>query len=128
MSSIRSILEDILEIHEGTSLASVTDEWGEIYIFEDDETGVAVADALMKAAKRGVQVYLLLDGYASQHLPDDFITELKTNGVQFRWFEPVFRGRYFYFGRRMHHKILVTDALHSLIGGVNISNRFHIRC
>ena len=97
----------------------------QIYIFEDDETGVAVADALMKAAKRGVQVYLLLDGYASQHLPDDFIAELKTNGVQFRWFEPVFRSRYFYFGRRMHHKILVTDALYSLIGGVNISNRYN---
>jgi cardiolipin synthase len=97
----------------------------QIYIFEDDETGVAVADALMKAAKRGVQVYLLLDGYASQHLPDAFITELKTNGIQFRWFEPVFRSRYFYFGRRMHHKILVTDALHSLIGGVNISNRYN---
>ena len=97
----------------------------QIYIFEDDETGVAVADALMKAAKRGVQVYLLLDGYASQNLPDDFIAELKANGVQFRWFEPVFKGRYFYFGRRMHHKILVTDALHSLIGGVNISNRYN---
>ena len=97
----------------------------QIYIFEDDETGVAVADALMKAAKRGVQVYLLLDGYASQHLPDEFIAELKKNGVQFRWFEPVVRSRYFYFGRRLHHKILVTDALHSLIGGVNISNRYN---
>ncbi len=97
----------------------------QIYIFEDDETGKAVADALMKAAKRGVQVYLLLDGYASQHLPDEFIAELKRNAVQFRWFEPVFRSRYFYFGRRMHHKILVTDALHSLIGGVNISNRYN---
>ncbi len=97
----------------------------QIYIFENDETGIAVADALMKAAKRGVQVYLLLDGYASQHLPDEFIATLKANGVQFRWFEPVFRSRYFYFGRRMHHKILVTDALHSLIGGVNISNRYN---
>ena len=97
----------------------------QIYIFEDDETGVSVADALKKAAKRGVQVYLLLDGYASQHLPDEFIAELKMNGIQFRWFEPVFRSRYFYFGRRMHHKILVTDALYSLVGGVNISNRYN---
>jgi cardiolipin synthase A/B len=97
----------------------------QIYIFDDDETGSEVATALMKAAKRGVKVYLLLDGYASQNLPDKFITDLKESGVQFRWFEPVFRSRYFYFGRRMHHKIVVVDALHSLVGGVNISNRYN---
>jgi cardiolipin synthase len=97
----------------------------QIYIFEDDETGTAVAEALLNACARGVKVYLLLDGYASQNLPDEFIQHLKTGGIQFRWFEPVFRSRYFYFGRRLHHKILVTDALHSLVGGVNISNRYN---
>lgn len=97
----------------------------QIYIFEEDETGTAVAEALLAAAARGVNVYLLLDGYASQHLPDEFIERLKVGGIQFRWFEPVFRSRYFYFGRRLHHKILVTDAMHSLVGGVNISNRYN---
>jgi cardiolipin synthase A/B len=97
----------------------------QIYIFEDDETGTEVGAALMKAAQRGVKVYLLLDGYASQYLPDEFIAQLKASGVQFRWFEPVFRSRYFYFGRRMHHKIVVIDAVHSLVGGVNISNRYN---
>lgn len=97
----------------------------QIYIFEDDETGIEVATALMKAAQRGVKVYLLLDGYASQYLPDEFIAQLKENGIHFRWFEPVFRSRYFYFGRRMHHKLVVVDAIHSLVGGVNISNRYN---
>nr|WP_294907261.1 phospholipase D-like domain-containing protein [uncultured Lacibacter sp.] len=95
------------------------------YIFEADETGTSVANALCNAAKRGVQVYLLLDGYASQNLPEDFILDLKKAGVSFRWFEPVFRSRYFYFGRRMHHKLLVTDVNYSLVGGVNISNRYN---
>lgn len=95
------------------------------YIFEEDETGLEVAAALMKAAQRGVQVYVLLDGYASQDLTDEFIQQLKKSGIHFRWFEPVFRSRYFYFGRRLHHKIVVTDALHSLIAGVNISNRYN---
>jgi cardiolipin synthase len=97
----------------------------QIYIFEDDETGTEVATALMKAAQRGVKVYLLLDGYASQYLPAEFIAQLKASGIQFRWFEPVFRSKYFYFGRRMHHKIVVIDAVHSLVGGVNISNRYN---
>ena len=97
----------------------------QIYIFEDDETGVEVATALMKAAQRGVKVYLLLDGYASQYLPDEFIVQLKEGGVQFRWFEPLFRSRHFYFGRRLHHKLIVVDTVHSLVGGVNISNRYN---
>lgn len=95
------------------------------YIFEADETGTAVAETLMKAAKRGVHVYLLLDGYASQQLSAAFIAALKENGVQFRWFEPVFKSRHFYIGRRLHQKILVTDGLYSLTGGVNISNRYN---
>ena len=95
------------------------------YIFEQDESGIQIATALMKAAQRGVQVYVLLDGYASQDLTDEFIQQLKDNGVHFHWFEPVFRSRYFYFGRRLHHKLVVTDALHSLVGGMNISNRYN---
>ena len=39
------------------------------YIFDGDETGRLVANALLRAAGRKVQVFILLDGYASQHLP-----------------------------------------------------------
>src|SRR5687768_4464386 len=39
------------------------------YIFDDDETGSRIANALMEAAGRGVQVFVLVDGYASQGLP-----------------------------------------------------------
>ena len=95
------------------------------YIFECDETGTEVGAALMKAAQRGVQIYILLDGYASQHLSKKFIEQLKDSGIHFRWFEPVIRSKYFYFGRRLHHKLLVTDKEYSLVGGVNISNKYN---
>ncbi len=95
------------------------------YIFEDDETGGMVADALIRAAKRNVQVYLLLDGYASQELAKPFIARLKQDGVHFRWFAPLIKSRLFYLGRRMHHKFLVTDASYGLAGGINISDRYN---
>ncbi len=95
------------------------------YIFEEDETGRMVADALKDAASRRVKVYVLLDGYASQDLSKGFITELRGAGVFFRWFWPLFKSRHFYLGRRMHHKILVTDGACGLAGGVNISNRYN---
>ncbi|MGB8192365.1 MAG: phospholipase D-like domain-containing protein [Chitinophagaceae bacterium] len=97
----------------------------QIYIFDADETGRAVAECLMNAARRGVSVFVLVDGYASRSLPREFVTEIRNAGVYFRFFEPLLRSSNFYFGRRLHHKIFVADALHSLIGGINISNRYN---
>jgi len=95
------------------------------YIYDDDETGRQVADALKAAAQRNVSVYLLTDGYASQVMARQFINDLKEAGVNFRYFEPVFRSKYFYFGRRMHHKVLVADTKYGLVGGINITNRYN---
>jgi cardiolipin synthase A/B len=95
------------------------------YIFDDDETGQAVADALIEAAGRKVAVYVLIDGYASRHISREFVARIRQSGVCLRFFEPLFKSSNFYFGRRLHHKIFVADAMHSLLGGVNISNRYN---
>lgn len=95
------------------------------YIYNDDETGRIIANALQEAAKRKVSVYLMADGYASQTLSKNFIRGLKNAGIHFRFFEPFFRSRYFYFGRRMHHKVVVVDVKYALVGGVNIADRYN---
>ena len=95
------------------------------YIFDEDQTGMTIARALMRAASREVKVFLLLDGYASQDLSPAFIEELQEAGVHFRWFGPILKNRYLYFGRRLHHKVVVADAHRCLIGGVNITDRYN---
>ncbi len=95
------------------------------YIFDDDETGQEVANALIAAAQRGVNVYMMVDGYASQRLSSSFIKKLKDANVNFRFFKPLLHSRYYYLGRRMHHKIIVADATLVMVGGVNISNRYN---
>ena len=95
------------------------------YIYDEDETGKQVAGALKQAVLRKVEVHLMADGYASKEISEDFIAELKAAGIQFRFFEPLFRSRDFYFGRRMHHKITVADTKYALVGGINISNRYN---
>ncbi|MCK6618329.1 MAG: phospholipase D-like domain-containing protein [Cyclobacteriaceae bacterium] len=95
------------------------------YIYEADETGKRIAAALMRAAGRGIYVHLLVDGYASQNLPAAFIDDLRNKGVHFRFFEPLFKSKYFYFGRRLHHKVLVVDGRYGVVGGLNISNRYN---
>lgn len=95
------------------------------YIFDDDKTGTIVAEALKAAVLRKVSVYLMADGYASQALSKKFIAGLEDAGIQFRFFEPFFKSKQFYFGRRMHHKVFVADAKMALVGGINISNRYN---
>jgi cardiolipin synthase len=95
------------------------------YIYDADETGKMVADALKAAVKRKVRVYLLTDGYASKKMSKTFIKELKEAGIYFRFFNPLFKSKYFYFGRRLHHKVTVVDARYAMTGGVNITDRYN---
>lgn len=95
------------------------------YIFDDDFTGSRVAEALMTAARRYVNVYVLVDGYASQVMAQKLIDRLRQAGVHFRFFEPLLHSSYFYFGRRLHHKIFVADNQYALVGGLNIADRYN---
>lgn len=95
------------------------------YIFNDDQTGSEIAEALKAAARRGVNVYLLVDGYASRDLPPAFIESLEEAGVNFRFFQPLFKSDRFYFGRRLHHKVMVFDHRTALVSGTNIADRYN---
>jgi cardiolipin synthase A/B len=95
------------------------------YIFEADETGKAIAQTLMSASQRGVDVYMMVDGYASRDLDEDIVRAMLQAGIRFRFFEPVLASNSFYFGRRLHHKVAVADMLLALVGGVNISDRYN---
>jgi cardiolipin synthase len=97
----------------------------QVYIFDEDDTGKAVAEKLIEARKRNVDVQVLLDGYASRSLSKEFKDILRNAGIQLRFFNPIFKSENFYFGRRLHHKILVCDGLYALVGGINISNRYN---
>lgn len=96
----------------------------QVYIFEEDETGTHIADMLVQAALKGVSVYLLVDGYASQNLSRSFVSKLEDADVHFAWFEPLFKSSRFYFGRRLHYKVLVVDGIEAMVGGINISERY----
>ena len=95
------------------------------YIYDEDETGKQIANALIRAAARNVNVYLLLDGYASQNLSKTFVSQLINGGVNFRFFNPFFKSEYFYLARRLHHKVIVADSSVGMVAGINVSNRYN---
>jgi cardiolipin synthase len=95
------------------------------YIFDPDETGRAVANALIAAAQRGVKVYMLIDGYGSQNIDREFMQWLKSEKIFVRKFQPMLKGRKYYLGRRLHHKIVVVDSWRCTVAGLNISDRYN---
>jgi cardiolipin synthase len=113
---------DLLErlIDEATSSIHL-----QTYIFDADSTGRRIARALLNAASRNVKVALLIDGYASQHLPFWLVESFREAGIQFNWFHPLWKSKKFYFGRRLHHKVIVVDSQKVLVGGLNISDRYN---
>lgn len=97
----------------------------QVYILDDDETGKTITAALREAAARKVQVFLLADGFGSRTLHKPFVKTLRQAGVHFAFFEPLFKSSHFYIGRRLHTKIVVTDARYGMVGGINITNRYN---
>lgn len=95
------------------------------YIFEADRTGYQVADALKRAAKRGVQVQVLADGFGSKDLPDPFVADLVAAGVEFRFFKLFVSIWKWRSGRTLHHKVTVADSRQAIMGGVNIADKYH---
>lgn len=96
----------------------------QIYIFEEDETGIQILTALKQAAKRGVSIHLVLDAFGSNGLSRKFISEIIHAGIYLRFFAPLFSNDTFRFGRRLHHKVVVIDDSKALIGGINISDKY----
>jgi cardiolipin synthase len=92
------------------------------YIFAEDLSGRSVADALMRAARRGVSVHLLIDGFGSKELSAKFLQNLQGAGVWVFKYRPdispwtLQRDRL----RRLHHKIAVVDARVAFVGGINV--------
>lgn len=106
--------------------SAVQDIYLETYIFFDDETGDAVAAALIRAARRGVSVHLLIDGFGSKEYPQSKRDALKSGGVQLRIYRPGFMNfRFLRTGlRRLHRKLVVIDERIAFVGGINVLHDF----
>ncbi|HSN42293.1 MAG TPA: cardiolipin synthase ClsB [Burkholderiales bacterium] len=99
----------------------------ETYIFEDDDAGRRIAEALKRAARRGVAAHLLVDGYGSKTLDRSLIAGMQDAGVRFLVYRPdispwTFRRQRL---RRMHRKLAVIDARVAFVGGINIIDDMH---
>jgi len=94
----------------------------ESYIFSDDRAGAMVSNALVDAARRGVEVRLLVDGTGG-HL-GALADQMKKAGVNVRIYHPVRPWNLLRIGQRTHRKILVVDGAVCFTGGLGIEERW----
>ena len=93
----------------------------ETFIFDFDAAGLRVAEALERAAARGVTVYLLIDGIGTPSVPSAWQQRFDVAGVQWHRFSPLGPAgllnpvRW----RRLHRKLCVVDQSLAFCGGIN---------
>ena len=97
--------------------------WLATYIFHDDSASRTMADALMAAARRGVRVRVVVDGFGSKATLPTLRRWVDGSGVALAVFRPIDRwyswlqpGQL----RRLHQKLLAADTELAFVGGINI--------
>jgi putative cardiolipin synthase len=103
------------------------------YIWQDDLTGRIFANALLRAADRGVRVRVLLDDVGAK-ANDEILLSLDSHpNIEIRLFNPIasrtFRGLgmlsdFSRVNRRMHNKAFVADNQVAILGGRNIGDEY----
>ncbi|MFO0660047.1 MAG: cardiolipin synthase [Polyangiaceae bacterium] len=97
----------------------------EFYIFDPDQAGQLLLDALLDRARAGVEVRLLRDAMGSRDLRDSHLTELVEAGAKVAEFLPINPlVRPFSVNFRNHRKIVVIDGETAFTGGMNVANEY----
>jgi len=97
--------------------------WLETYIFADDDTGRRVADALIGASRRGVDVRVIVDGWgARNYLTPTLAQRLIDGGVDLLKYRPEVMPWHFrsHRLRRLHRKLCHVDGRVAFVGGINV--------
>ncbi|MFO8111678.1 MAG: cardiolipin synthase [Desulfosalsimonadaceae bacterium] len=97
------------------------------YIFDTDDIGSAFVDALARAAGRGVDVRVIVDGVGEYYSFPRVSALLRKEGIpHVRFLPPKLIPPMFHINLRNHRKILVADGDTGFTGGMNIRDRHMI--
>ncbi len=94
------------------------------YVYWTGDIAVEFAEELSAAARRGVEVRLLVDAYGGRSMDPALIEQMEQAGCQFAWFHPL---RWYNLNRinnRTHRKVLVVDGRVGFTGGVGIATEW----
>ncbi|MCU0599844.1 MAG: cardiolipin synthase [Desulfobacterales bacterium] len=94
------------------------------YIFDTSKSGWQFIEALSRAAHRGVDVRVIIDGVGEFHSLTRAGDKLDRRGVRLaRFLEPTLIPPAIHINLRNHRKIMIADGQTAYTGGMNISDR-----
>lgn len=96
----------------------------ESYILKSDAVGARFADALARAAARGLQVRLLADWFGMRGISSSYLRQLRSRGVHARVFNRAGFRPWFGIVPRDHRKLLVVDSAAGITGGIGIGDEW----
>lgn len=97
----------------------------QFYIWRRDARGNAVLERLIAAAKRGVEVRLLLDPIGCFGLRKSHFSRLIEAGGKFAWFRTAHPLRnQWTFTLRNHRKLQIIDGRRCFVGGMNMGREY----
>ena len=97
--------------------------WLESYLFADDASGRRIAEAMARAAKRGVKVRVMVDGWGAKfYLTPALARFMRDAGIEVLKYRPEvapwqFRSHRL---RRLHRKLVHVDRRIAFVGGINV--------
>jgi cardiolipin synthase len=94
------------------------------FVYEAGEIPTQFAAAFTAAARRGVQVRVVLDRNGAKKTPAALINEMRSAGCAVRWFGTARWYDWQRYNRRTHRKLLVVDGEVAFIGGVGIADQW----
>ncbi len=96
------------------------------YIFDNDAIGQELAQSLIDAVRRGVEVRVLIDAVGSRYSRPSIVGLLRRGGVRTARFMTNSMGllRMPYANLRSHRKVLVADGRIGFSGGMNVRAAF----
>lgn len=97
--------------------------WVATYIFHDDPAAQALAASMIAAARRGVRVRVVVDGFGTNRTLAAVQRLFEGTGVALAVFRPIDRWwRWLQPGqlRRLHHKLCAVDGDTGFVGGINV--------
>jgi cardiolipin synthase len=95
----------------------------ESFIYEDGVVGDQFTNEFVKAAQRGVEVRVVLDGFGAS-LSDESEKKLTDAGVQVVWFNLVRPWSLEEANYRTHRKVLVVDGEVAFTGGLGLADHW----
>ena len=107
------------------------------YVFQNDDSGQLLLDAILHAARRGVRVRMLIDDSAANGAEARIAAFAAHPNIEVRMFNPFrYRGSIealriteFLFGMsrldyRMHNKLMIADGSIAMAGGRNVGDEY----